>query len=166
MYRLSIYSGLGEELCKFMWADECPLEVTDRVVLRQHQCNITAWMKPHLFSLSLISFSPCLHTARGRVSPNNSYDYITTLIQGLMPSYYLAIRLFCAVQCVEMRGWWEIQGLANQKKKSSYTVHFPCALIGMSTVKAPPMRRLGAGRRGEERGRARQRIFSVSSECR
>lgn len=35
-------------------------------------------------------------------------------------------------------------------EKSSYTVHFPSALISMSTVKAPPMSRLGVNRWGEE----------------
>lgn len=64
-----------------------------------------------------------------------------------MPFYYSVICLFVRSNAL---GWGaDGESGFGWPEKSSYTVHFPCALIGMSTVKAPPMSRLGGGgRRG------------------
>lgn len=60
--------------------DDWPVEVTDGVILQCSQCNITDWMKPHLFSLSpwflplLFSFSYCPEVD---YSEWHSYDCVT-----------------------------------------------------------------------------------------
>lgn len=57
----------------------------------------------------------------------------------------------CAVQCVEMMVLCGIQGLTDQKRVVTQSIS-PPALISMSTVKPPPMSRLGEEKK---RGRAR-----------
>lgn len=126
----------------------CPGEVTHGVVLQDHQYNVIAWMKPHLSSLSLlylyllVSFS---YTPRW-VTVNRTARIIT-LIQGLMPYYYLVICLFVRSSALRWRA--DGESGVGWPEKSSYTVHFPAVLISMSTVRAPPMSHLGV-RRGEE----------------
>lgn len=47
-------------------------------------------------------------------------------------------------------------------ENSSYTVHFPSALISMSTVKVPPMSRWGVDRRGKEWGQRQSKRLSCA----
>lgn len=107
---------------------------------------LNATSQPHSFSLSfLISFSPFV--------PSYSQRWIIQLLLYLNINTGIDALLVCsgtspcAVQCIKMRGWWGFVGWLNGKRVVTQSIS-PSALISMSTVKLPPMSRLGEERRG------------------
>lgn len=74
-----------------------------------------------------------------------------------MAHYYLAMCLFLQSGVLRQGAGADGDSGVGWPEKSSYTVHFTPALISMSTVKAPPMSRLGVDRRRDEGGQSQLR---------